>query len=91
MCFSATHGTGINFGNLATFVTSFELVTGTGEVHFNVDNMYNDCLDIQAKLITRNIYGTIISNTVLVQFSRHVNFVVFTDNLSAKIIFLNFC
>ena len=32
----ATHGTGINFGNLATFVTSFELVTGTGEVSLNL-------------------------------------------------------
>lgn len=30
--FLGTHGTGINFGNLATFVTRFELVTGTGEV-----------------------------------------------------------
>ncbi|XP_065898777.1 L-gulonolactone oxidase-like isoform X2 [Dysidea avara] len=29
---TATHGTGIKFGNLATFVTSFELVTGTGEI-----------------------------------------------------------
>ena len=77
MCFSATHGTGINFGNLATFVTSFELVTGTGEVHFNVDNMYNDCLDIQIPCSHK--------------FLRHVNFVVFTDNLSAKIRFLNFC
>ena len=28
----ATHGTGIKFGNLATFVTNFELITGTGEV-----------------------------------------------------------
>jgi len=33
----ATHGTGIKFGNLATFVTSFEMVTGTGEVSSLVD------------------------------------------------------
>ena len=33
--FLGTHGTGIDFGNLATFVTSFELVTGTGEVWFS--------------------------------------------------------
>ena len=30
--FTGTHGTGVEYGNLATFVTSFQLVTGTGEV-----------------------------------------------------------
>ena len=29
---AATHGTGVNFGNLATQVTKLELISGRGEV-----------------------------------------------------------
>ena len=29
---AATHGSGVEFGNLATFVTKMELITGEGEV-----------------------------------------------------------
>lgn len=29
---AATHGTGVNFGNLATQVTKLELISGSGEV-----------------------------------------------------------
>ena len=30
--YTATHGTGINVGNLATLVTTLKFVSGTGEV-----------------------------------------------------------
>ena len=29
---AATHGTGVDFGNLATYVTKLELISGRGEV-----------------------------------------------------------